>query len=299
MNRGLSLAFVVMSLIVLAGCTVSGGGGGDGGGLTGPFPGETAESVNVAPTFTSDPVRRDVTLSAGESRLYRVDIDSTTAQNNDVVYFDALPSDPAKVTGYLEVIAYTIVGDQAQELYVSQTNEWFGRPNDPGLQSLTSSSGLSPSAIANDTPSCGGPCVVVPTPSSSGTAYIRVRALQGTVTYDLYVVATDYSDLAEPNDAPENAELVSGAFADGAVERVGDVDWYETSGSVGQVIFYGNSDLNLRANVCTLGGSCRVLLDGESRTLSTAQPVRVEVYSHEQQERAAAAAKAIYSLEFR
>lgn len=298
MNRGLSFLLGPASLLVLAGCSVSGGGTGGGGG--GPFPGETIETVTVQPDFESDPVRQNVTLSAGQSRLYQVDISESVAQNNDVVYFDAMPENAAHVEGYLEVTAYNVSGNQATPLYISQTNEWFGHPDDPGLLSVQSSNEFVPSAIAGATPGCGGPCVVVPTPPGAGTAYIRVEALQSTVTFDLYVVATDFFDVSEPNNnTASSAELVTGGVADGTIELVGDTDWFETQGSVNKVTFHANNDVNLLANVCPLSsGSCRTISNGGSRTFSPAQAVRVEVYSDEAAERAGAAGKARYSIEF-
>jgi hypothetical protein len=297
MNRGLCLIVAFASLIVLAGCTVSvgdGGGGGDGD----PFPNETAETVSVQPDFESPPVRNNVTLSAGESRLYAVDITQTVAQNNDVVYFDAVTEDPSQASGFVEVTVYEVVGGVAAPLYVSQTNEWFGHPDDPGLLSAAQSGDFGTAAVGSATPSCGGPCVVVATPSGSGTAYIRVQALQEPVVYDFFVVATDFSDLSEPNDTATSAEPVSGFQARGTIELIRDTDWFETQYNASQVTFNGNPDLNLLANVCTLGGSCRTLANGQTRAFATAQPVRVEVYSDEQQERAAAAGKALYSIDF-
>jgi hypothetical protein len=300
MNRGLSSIFVLSSLIFLAGCTVSVGNGGTGG----PFPGETAESLTVQPTFESAPVRENVTLSAGQSRLYRVDISDTVAQNNDVVYFDAVPTDVNKVSGYLEVVAYTVSGNQADELYVSRTNEWFGRPNDPGYNTLSANAEIEPATVGSGTPSCGGPCVVVPTPSAAGTAYIRVKGIQSTTTFDLYVVATPFYDIGEPNDTFAAAETATGSppFIVGAIEVIGDTDWYVPSTDIESVTFNGNGDLNLLANVYTEGGSFRdTLSDGETYTLPFEQPLqqlRVEVYSDTSQERSGAAGKALYSLEF-
>lgn len=297
MNRGISSIVAFASLILLAGCTISGGGDGGGGG-GGPFPGETPTTVTVQPQFSSPAVQSNVTLEAGQSRLYKVDISQSVAEDNDVVYFDAVPQDETKVDGHLEMVAYEVTGTQANELYVSQTNDWFGHPDDPGLLSLQESGGFVPAAVGSAAPSCGGPCIVVPTPSEAGTAYVRVKALQGTVTFDLYVVATDFFDLSEPNDTVGNAEFVNSASASGTLEVIGDVDWYETVGNVSKVTFHANNDVNQLASVCTLGGSCRTLSNGGVRNLSSAQPVRVEVFSDELEERAAAAGKATYSIEF-
>jgi hypothetical protein len=303
MSRGLFSSVVpvslIASLILLAGCTISV----DGGGTDDPFPGETVETVSVRPDFESDPVRTNVTLSAGTSRIYKVNISDSVAQNNDVVYFDAVPLDGTKVSGYLEVTSYSVVGSQATPLYVSQSNEWFGRPNDPGLTSAAALADFAPTSITSGVPACGGPCVVVPTPSGGSTAYIRVEGIQSTTTFDLYVVATTFSDVGEPNDTFSNAEVVGGdLFVQGAIEIIGDTDWYVPDSNVAGVTFSGNNDLNLLANVYTESGSFRsTLSDGQTYILppdQALQGLRVEVYSDSDQERAAGAGRALYSIEY-
>lgn len=302
MNRGLSLLASLAALLLLAGCTISRGGSGDGGVPAGPFPNDDVETVSVQPTFDSEPVRRNVTLDSGESRVYRADISDSVAQNNDVVYFDAVPASTSG--GSLKVTAYSVSGDQATPLYASVSNEWFGRANDPALSSYSSSQGFSPASISPSPGACGGPCVMVPTPATESTAYIRVEATQSTATFDLYVVATDFNDLNEPNDTYSSRATVypdGASFGEaGAIEVIGDVDWYVPSQPVTGVTFTSDNNLRLRAQVYDeFGNKLRLLFPGDpSYTAQYDQVLRVEVYSDEDQQRASSPGRAQYFVDF-
>lgn len=299
MNRGLTILAVVASLGLLAGCTISGGGGGNGGGD--PFPGEDIETVSVQPDFESDPVSDNEFLGSGDSQLYRVNISDTVAQENDLVYFDAVPEGSGD---NLRVTVYEVSGSSATPLYASTSNQWFGLPNDPGLSSTAVDFQTSSVDVAGGT--CGGPCVIVNTPSGGGTGYVRVEAVGGSASYDFYVVGDDHADVGEPNDTFANAETTDASLSiSGALETIGDEDWYRPSRDVVGVELSAppeDADLRLRANIYREdGGYLETIAEGEEYILPvslSAQRIRVEVFSQDSQPRAASAGRAIYFVDF-
>ncbi|MEX2542567.1 MAG: hypothetical protein WD314_12195 [Trueperaceae bacterium] len=230
------------------------------------------------------------------------------AQNNDVVYFEAVPSSEGQVSGAIEVTAYNVSGSTATAILRSTTSSWFGLPNDPGLAGLGLGDDFAASGIGNNAPRCGGPCVVVPTPASAGSAYIRVRALENT-DFDLYVVATDYFDTGEPNNGTSSEAVTvtpdtDGFLTDsGTIETVGDKDWYVPDRDVGQVSFVAATSGNpvaLVARIYTEDGSFDDSIGpGETYVLPFNEPLqrfKVEVRSSES--RAAGAGTAAYTLTF-
>ncbi len=257
-----------------------------------PFLGDAVVEVSAGSSFT-EPVLEDVVLAAGEVVVYRLFVSSAVARSGDALFFDAA-SGAVKVT-FFEVSS----SGQATARTSSTSPEWFGRAGDSAF-------GLAVQGIIPQ-PACGGPCLVVESPDREAVRYFRVEALQHT-SFDLFALSEDFADRGETrNDSRSGAVVIaedaSGVMEDsGAIELVGDEDWFVAGEDVVRVVFDSfNDHLGLVAEVFTEDG---LFLDslgsGESYLLPISLPSQklfVKVASPLQ--RAAAAGVATYRIEFR
>jgi hypothetical protein len=146
----------------------------------------------------------------------------------------------------------------------------------------------------------------MPTDDDS-TIYVRVAATGDLAAYSLYVYGTDFVDTGEPNNTADTAvdvPVVLGIGSDsGAIEVMGDTDWYRPEGPVGTVSLTLGANvpdqLDLIATVHAADGSSEVLatLDRDNPGFS-GPPERYYVRISEDSDRAAVAARSNYTVTF-
>jgi hypothetical protein len=253
MNRGL-FSFVVpasliASLILLAGCTI----------VVEPF-----DPVTRPVSASADPLSpvQTVTLGSSEEVWYEVSVSSNLVSSSDVIYFEAEPQGFADTSGVLSLRLYASSGTV---LASSVSPAGFGA----GTTTLTSASASEFSPAIVNAVNCRGPCIILP--SASGTFLIRVRNISGsTITVNFFAFGDQFADGNEPfNDSEQGAVgLVVNDEDTGAIETLGDVDWYVVN-ERGTFLFTSLSSAELRAEVWD--GS--VLVD----TLSPGESVEVRV----------------------
>lgn len=254
---GVSLLFVVAALVMVA-CSPAGGSDGD------PFP----ERTQLNPAGASTPAHE------GSALLDQVD------------YFVLNGS---SVSG--EIMIVELDQDLRLELTsrsglvvtaVSTSAGSFGASDVEMAAATASTQEIDPASIPIDRPECRGSCIVLP--AAAGTYYFQVSGALLPTDYSVYVYGDDYADTYEPsNDGEGGAEpYVLGASVTGAIETIGDVDWWEV-GSPDQdgvlTEFFGplGSELDLQLYVFDAAGSVGPPLSpGETIMLFPGDMLRVE-----------------------
>ena len=171
--------------------------------------------------------------------------------------------------------------------YSASSGEFFGSGSE-GLEPA----GLGPAAITEER-SCAGSCIVF---RPFGDFYVQVtNDSTSMVDARLDVFATSFRDTTEPF----NFDLVSpptipaGGFDKGAIETVGDVDYWDIPGTA-QVIF-SPQDFPTEAHVVNASGEPQVELPpGEAVTVFGDEFIRVRAVDPD---RAAIAGRSGYTLE--
>lgn len=108
---------------------------------------------------------------------------------------------------------------------------------------------LDPSAIRPAPVDCRGSCIVLR--NSGEELYFQVRGVQTSTPYSIFIYDDQYMDTEEPdNDTRSGAAAYVGVSIGGAIETVGDVDWWEvgTLDLDGEPVFFetsGEVDLDL------------------------------------------------------
>lgn len=92
---------------------------------------------------------------------------------------------------------------------------------------------------------CAGPCVLLPVGSATLTVHNPGPVARQVV---IYLTAEAYNDVNEPNDRPATATALEPGTDGGAIELVGDVDWFRVS-QAGVLTFDDPSALELRATL--------------------------------------------------
>ena len=218
-----SIAALAALALVLAACQIT---------VTPPTPtfpptvAGTVEAEVFVPTLGEPPTSLlSATVDAQQTRYYRVQVPAA----RELLY--------AEVNGdSLRVTIYTAAGTT---LAVSESSQYFG----PNAASLSASGAVSGSSLSVSF-LCAGPCAAV---EPSATTYVvGVRNLANSPRqFDLFAYTMDATDLGEPNDAAGNP--VSVAATDdpvGAIEWLGDEDWYR---------YVGGTEQTLRFTVYNLG----------------------------------------------
>ena len=242
-----------LGMLVLAACsTGEGGPGGDGP----PLP----ERTDLDP--------------AGETS-------ATHTGNLTVGETDYFVLDPNSLSGDL------IVVELDQELLLEQTTitgatimasssgpEYF----EAGDFAPASAAELDPAAIGVEPPLCRGSCIVLA--ASNETLYFEVSGAQLPTEYSIYVYGADHVDTNEPiNDSEITAP---GYFLDddgGAIETIGDVDWWQVAGtetSSTRVEFLATGPLDLQVYVVTALGESDPYVSGDVIDLLPGDLLRVE-----------------------
>jgi len=247
--RPIHVASLLLLLpLVLAGCR------------TVPFEPDVAATFDAQvmnwPGGTPEPQASGLLLPAGRTLYYAIEFG---AGRSDLLYAEVVADGPLRVS-LLNVRGGTLARSTSSEVFTSDASgTFFTADDDP----------LAPRSISAEF-TCLGPCVAIR--AIQPMVYVAVEN-QGVSnrTFDLYAFTMPFSDLNEPNDGPASATPLSGQVtAYGAIETIGDVDWFVMGGnSVREVSFFPYSDdLGLRLRIeggdVSLGtGGTDVLYPGE------------------------------------
>jgi len=173
-------------------------------------------------------IRSGVAVGPGSTVSFDVLVPSTVRNNYPLVYFEV--SD----TLNLSLIDYNNYAPKAS----SSTTSVFASGS-AGLQSLSAGGGLASQAIGANY-SCHGPCIIWPTDSTSHYYLTVENTGTSTATFDLYVYGFDYQDPYDQgggNDSQASAVSYAGGAESGAIETLGDVDWWQITGGNGTLTF--------------------------------------------------------------
>lgn len=206
MNRGLSILFVALSLIVLAGCRVS----------TPPLEslGEVAVEAAMSPDIATD----EIVLGPYEYVTYRISTSGTIGQ--DVLWFEVATEDGASGPVLLLESSDQTFRSLSEHGFVLEDSDLL-LPTQPGIHT----------AAIGVNQACLGPCIAVESIRTIETLQVINRS-SITRRLTLYVFEDSFEDLNEPeNDLiPDVPALLPGEDVDsGAIEVIGDWDYYDVS----------------------------------------------------------------------
>lgn len=225
-RRSLPLAAVAVLAVVLAGCQIT-----ITPDPTPTFPPSLSGSFDAevfVPTLGDAPeVQASSSLQAQQTRYYRVDVPTA----RDLLFAEVDGSD-------LRVTLYTSSGTVRA---ASESSRYFG----PDAASIASAA--VGTASLSTTFFCIGPCAAIEPTASSYVIGVRNLA-NSPRTFDLFAYTMDATDENEPNDGA-GAPTSFGAADEpiGAIEALGDEDWYVYTGVSNQTLRFTvwNLDLDL------------------------------------------------------
>jgi hypothetical protein len=226
-RRLTSFAAVAALAWVLAACQIT-----ITPGPTPTFPPSLSGSFDAevfVPTSADPPeVQVGSSLSAQQTRYYRVDVPTA----RDLLYAEVGGND-------LRVTLYTTGGTVRA---VSESSRYFG----PDAASVAAVDTVGTTSLST-TFFCLGPCAAIEPTASSYVIGVQNLA-NSPRTFDLYAYTMTATDESEPNDGSGNATSF-GAADDptGAIEALGDEDWYVYTGVSNQTLRFTvwNLDLDL------------------------------------------------------
>ncbi len=220
----------------------------------------------------------DVTLGAGESIVYRVNVSSTSL---DALYL------------YLDAELDLYVYRDSGTLYATSASENFFAGGTNGLNVSTVDGTLSPADVSANL-ACPGSCVILPS-GASDPVFVRIRNTSSVdQSVSFFAVLRDFEDTSE---ATGGLDPVPAGTTTGALETLSDVDGYEIQ--VGGTLFFDgtlDAGIEFEAEIrdpLSPSGSTRTLSSGESDTVLAFEEVRVYALN----DRAAVAGKSLYFLE--
>lgn len=254
---------VSLGLLVLAACSTGGGGP------------QLPERTDLEPAGETTAAHTDE-LIVGQTDYFVVD-GASVADDLLVVELDQdLRLERTTVTG-------------ATVMAVSNSADFFG------AQEVTTegNNALDPSAIGVDPAPCRGSCIVLP--ATDDPYYFQVSGALLPTTYSVYVYGADFVDINEPgNDAQLTAApYYLGEEDVGAIETLGDVDWWTVTGldPAGEPMeFLATGELDLELYVVDVAGEHGPFASGTVVDLLPSDFLRVESAS----ERAARGAAGYY-----
>jgi hypothetical protein len=196
-----------------------------------------AATVTAQDTTGPEALRSGVPLQPGATLYYRVDVETP----RDLLYGEAVG------TG-LRVRWLTTGGTT---LAVSESPTYFaGSVSDLAFAGAEADAGVEPSALGVEYV-CLGPCAAIAPTASSYLLSVQ-NTTNSTRTFDLFAYTFAANDLndrgAADNQTRANATPISIETETGAIELVGDRDWFRYTGPAGQIIQFDvfNPALGLR-----------------------------------------------------
>ena len=259
-------ALILLVALPLAACNITIGPG------TKPFD----DALDARSTLDPFVAAAQGTLSGHETIDYRVNVSGTGS--SDLLYVE-LDRD-------LDLSVYRSSGTAFASSI--SADSFASGLSGLGVQSATSD--LGPQAIGVNV-ACRGSCVIAR--ATTDSIFVRVtNPGSSRRNFSLFVYGDAYADTNEPaNDTIGGAALVTSSEG-GAIETIGDVDYFRM-GASGTVRFTtGTGVLGIRAYVTATG---QTLTDGQSYSALSGDIVRVEVPGAS---RAAASAVSNYSLSY-
>jgi hypothetical protein len=235
MRRFGAIAAVLLLAGVLGGCTIT-------------FTYSPPTTYTNLPADGSAPASPTdtVSLSGQETVDYRV---SMSAVSTDLFH--------AEADGPVTIL---VMDSGGQPIASSNNSTYFvGGLGATSLSVRPASSGLAASSVV---PSdvCNGPCVL--TPAQDAYYYVEVtNTSSSTVSVDLYFYGTTYGDSYEPgNDSRTGtpAQLTASSTSEGgAIETVGDVDYWKTIDSGSWQFDAANSAFDMEVYILDSQGNLR------------------------------------------
>lgn len=199
----LAIGFV----LVLGGCS---------GTILVPVPGRTVPTLSSGENYVADLDPLTLRVLPGATRTLHFDL--TTANANGV-YFVIDEGDLRVRTPGFSTYAS------------SSTGYFFASGEDGILPALVGSSDLAPQALPTTRTSCLGPCVILDEAQVAGlpNAFVQIaNPFTVEITVDLWVFSQALDDSTEPgNDTLTGAEALPSGSSLGAIETLGDADFYE------------------------------------------------------------------------
>ncbi|MBW6457413.1 MAG: hypothetical protein K0A98_16145 [Trueperaceae bacterium] len=236
LRRSLRLTGVALAVFALAACQVS----------ISPIPFDPLVSGTFTAEVTTTPtaLRSNVQIAQGQTLYFRIEMPTDV---RDLLYGEVVGS--GLRVGWLSTSGTTLA--------VSESRRYFaGSVSALALAADVDTSGaIAPRSI--DVPfACVGPCAAI-APTTAGSYYLAVRNVSGgSRSFDLYAYSMPANDLedrgAASNDTPATAtQFGLGEVVEGAIELLGDRDWFEYVGSgdprvLTFTLFDGAEDLGLR-----------------------------------------------------
>ena len=262
LRRSLRLAVVALAIFALAACEISIG--------PAPFAPDVEGTYTARIQTTPTALRSNVTIAQGQTLFFRIDMPDGV---RDLLYAEVVGSDLR--VGWLSTTGATLAVSESQAYFAGSVDAL-----------ATGAAVDAPDAIAPrsiDVPFvCLGPCAAI-APKTSGYYYLAVRNLSGgSRSFDLFAYTMWANDLEDrgsaSNDTLETATPFGvGDDLIGAIELVGDRDWYRYTGSSDRLLTFtvteGSESVGLRLRI--LNGP--VLTSGQTETIYPGD--RIEVYS--------------------
>lgn len=213
------------------------------------------EVTVVLPQLTVGAAPTSVTLPANSNGLW--DVIVPAGVSGDVLYLEVQNAESIQVR-------------RGANIYYSTDASTFRRLTGSasalaGTDAARVSPGLGAQAIAVGRV-CQGPCVLLPNAGGATLTVHNPGSAARQVTIRLSAEA--FNDLNEPNDQQTAATLLAAGTDGGAIELVGDVDWFEVTQD-GTLTFDTSPALDLRAIVYDQAGA-------RLNNLSPGVPMQVE-----------------------
>ena len=217
-------------------------------------------------------------LPANSFKLLIIDVPSEVADVGEALYIELDQS--------LELSVF----DSDRGLYASSSSAAFFATGDEGLNST----GLATLDLPFVIGGCRGSCVIQDATATSHFVKIE-NTTNVNVTYSLYAFVENYQEAGEnENDSVSGAiSLGSGVSEAGAIESLGDIDYYEAASS-GTLTLLDTSWSEVRVDITGSDGTAETLQPGESfGRLRTDDLIKVYEVSGD---RAAAAKESKYTI---
>ena len=236
LRRSLRLVGVALAVLALAACQIT---------IT-PTPFDPVISGTFTAQVRTDPtaLRSNVEIAPNTTLYFRVEMPDGV---RDLLYGEAVGS--GLRVGWLSTSGVPLAVSEAKEYFAGSVSALA-----IDAAGAATSEAIAPRSI-DVLFECLGPCAAI-APKSSGYYYLAVRNLSsGTRSFDLYAYTFSANDLEDRGSASNDTAASATAFdagdvLEGAIELVGDRDWFEYVGFSDRVltftVFDGAEDLGLR-----------------------------------------------------
>ena len=251
----------------------------------GPFPG----AADVGLGSSAEPVREGE-AAAGAPDVFRLTLPAELANTNGLLY--------AEVAGAAgtppDALTVTLYDSAGAALLTSRRADFFTAAE------ATPARPVAPQAVTVR-PICRGPCVLTPTPPTpdqEDVFYVEVESAQD-AAYSLYLFTDAFADTNEPANNDRNTAVTVAGSETGALEAVGDEDFYRSSAAAtGVSLESGAAALALRAEIFLEDGTPVTSVPAGTPFTSALAPQRFLVRVYSDARRAAVAGSSTYALTF-